>query len=140
MKVFKNSVLLFFTLLVFTVHSQINPSHKVVFQLTSADVMEQKGLLNNLNNVLEYWGSDVIIHVVIHGPGIEFVQKEKTKYEVELIKLIDRGVVVQVCENTLHQKNIDKKTLIPKLQYVPSGLVEIIKKQEEGWAYIKSNF
>lgn len=115
-------------------------SHRVVFQMTSSSVEEQKGLINNVNNLLNLWKGDVVIHVVIHGPGISLVQSEKTTLQSELYLLVEKGVVFQVCENTLKQKGIAKEAIIDKMEYVPSGIAEIIQKQEQGWSYIKSNF
>lgn len=115
-------------------------SHKVIFQMTSSDPAEQKALLNNLNNLKNLWGTDVQIHVVIHGPGIEMVLREKTALKEGIYKVLDRGVVFQACENTLKQKNIEKSELLERVEFVSSGLAEIITKQEQGWTYIKSNF
>lgn len=116
------------------------PRHRVVFQMTSSTIEEQKGLINNVNNLLNLWKEDVVIHVVIHGPGISLVLSEKTTLQSELYLLVEKGVVFQVCENTLKQKGIAKEAIIDKMQYVPSGIAEIIQKQEQGWSYIKSNF
>lgn len=115
-------------------------SHKVIFQMTSSDQAEQKALLNNLNNLKNLWGTDVQIHVVIHGPGIGMVMNEKTAFKEGIYKVLDRGVVFQACENTLKQKNIEKSEILERIEFVPSGLAEIITKQEQGWTYIKSNF
>lgn len=115
-------------------------AHRVVFQMTSAEIAEQKGLLNNIDNLIKLWKDDVTIHVVIHGPGIALVLAEKTTFKADLTRLIDAGVVFKVCENTLKQKGIDKKAILSNMQFVPSGIAEIILRQEQGWSYIKSNF
>ncbi len=130
-----------FLILVNSVKAQEKQTtHRVVFQMSSADIEEQKGLLNNINNLINLWKDDVAIQVVIHGPGIALVLAEKTTFTSDLYRLIDAGVVFKVCENTLKQKRIDKKEVLDSMQYVPSGVAEIIVKQEQGWSYIKSNF
>lgn len=35
------------------------------------------------------------------------------------------------------KKNITKEELIENVGTVPSGIVEVIMKQEQGWSYIK---
>lgn len=114
--------------------------HKVIFQMTSGDVAEQKALMNNLRNLKTHWGDKTMIHVVVHGPGIEMVMKEKSKVMKEIGEMTQSGVVFQACENTLKQKHISKAEIMKEVGFVPSGLVEIITKQEQGWIYIKSNF
>ncbi|WP_430614963.1 DsrE family protein [Flavobacterium sp. JP2137] len=130
-----------FLMLVGSAQAQQNKTtHRVVFQMSSGEAAEQKGLINNVNNLLSLWENDVVIHVVIHGPGIALVQTDKTAFKAEIHQLVDRGVVFQVCENTLKQKEIDKASIIERMEYIPSGIAEIVLRQEQGWSYIKSNF
>jgi intracellular sulfur oxidation DsrE/DsrF family protein len=44
------------------------------------------------------------------------------------------------CEQTLNQQKIEKSEILPLSGFVPRGLVEVIQKQEQGWAYIKAGF
>ena len=51
--------------------------HRVIMQISSADTLEHKGLINNLKHLKEGWGDSVEIEVVIHGPRIDLVTKGK---------------------------------------------------------------
>ena len=44
------------------------------------------------------------------------------------------------CANTLKARNLTKEALIPEAVAVPSGIGEVIMKQEEGWSYLKAGF
>jgi hypothetical protein len=44
------------------------------------------------------------------------------------------------CEYTMQQRNYKKEDLVPYAQTVPYGLVEIIKKQQADWIYVKLGF
>ena len=42
------------------------------------------------------------------------------------------------CENTMRQKSIRKEDLLPNVGTVPSGAVEVVRKQQrDGYAYFK---
>ena len=41
------------------------------------------------------------------------------------------------CENTMRKKKVTKEPLLPFVTTVDSGVAEVVRKQEEGWAYIK---
>jgi hypothetical protein len=47
------------------------------------------------------------------------------------------GVKFVACENTIRERKIDKATILPQSGFVPSGVSEVILKQEDGWAYLK---
>jgi intracellular sulfur oxidation DsrE/DsrF family protein len=114
--------------------------HKVVIQLSSADTLVWKGLMNNIKNLKATWQDSIAIEVVAHGPGIGFLMKEKTTQSDRIIEFKSKGVVFVGCENTLIEKKISKESIIPEAGFVKSAVVEIILKQEQGWSYIKSGF
>jgi hypothetical protein len=114
--------------------------HKIVFQMTTDNPKEHKALMNNLRNLREGWGDTVQMLVVVHSPGVALVDA-KNPFAEEIQQFIkEKEVVFAVCENTLKQKNIDKASLMPNLEFVPMGVAEIVTKQEQGWSYIKANF
>lgn len=115
-------------------------THKIVFQLTSDDAKVHKGLIKQLNNLKDGWNDQVEMEVVCHGPGINFLLQNISTMEAEIMALKNRGVVFIACENTLREKNIDKNTVIPHLNFVTMGIGEIVEKQEAGWSYIKAGF
>ena len=53
-------------------------------------------------------------------------------------KLHANGVVFAVCQNTMKRMQITKDKLVPLATTVDSGVSEVIRKQEAGYAYIKS--
>ena len=115
-------------------------SHKVVIQLASGDTLVWKGLMNNIKNLKTSWSDSVAIEVVVHGPGIGLLMKEKTTQSERIIDFKSKGVTFMACENTMRERNISKESIIPEAGFVKSAVVEIILKQEQGWSYIKSGF
>lgn len=114
--------------------------HKVVIQLSSSDTLVWKGLMNNIKNLKAGWGDSVAIEVVVHGPGIGILMKEKTTQSERIIYFKSKGVTFMACENTLQERKIPKESIIPEAGFVKSAVIEIILRQEQGWSYIKSGF
>lgn len=114
--------------------------HRVVIQLSSNDTLVWKGLMNNIKNLKNAWGDSVIIEVVAHGPGIEFLVTGKTTQQDKIAYFKSTGVVFVGCENTLIERKISKETIIPEAGFVKMGIGEVILKQEQGWSYIKVGF
>jgi len=116
------------------------PAHKVIMQMSSSDTLVHKGLINQLNALKEYWGAEVAIEVLLLGPGVDMVVRDRAT-QVKAISLSrEKGVRFIVCENTLKQRKIEKDKLILGLDFVAFGQVHLITRQEEGWSYIKVGF
>lgn len=123
-----------------SLNAQEHAPHKIVMQLTSSDTLVHKGLLKQLKNLKAGWGDSVAIEVVCHGPGIEFLMKEKSNKVNQINSMMSKNVRFVACENTLKAKNIGKSQLMLNLEYVVMGIAEIVEKQEQGWSYIKAGF
>lgn len=47
------------------------------------------------------------------------------------------GVKIVACENTMRSHHLTQADMLPDIGYVPSGVVEPVKKQQQGYAYIR---
>jgi intracellular sulfur oxidation DsrE/DsrF family protein len=113
--------------------------HKVVIQLNSADTAVWNSTIGNIKNLQKIWPDQLKIEVVIHGKALGFALKEKTHVESELKALMSGNLRFIACENTMKKQAVTKDMLVSGIETVPSGVAEIILKQELGWAYLKSN-
>lgn len=111
--------------------------HKIVFQLTSADTNVHKMLVRQLGNVLTA-APNSMVEVVCHGPGIAMLTTQQTIVQPKIIELKGKGIQFVVCENTLRERKVTKEEIIPEAGFVKAGIIEIVKKQEEGWSYIRA--
>ncbi len=125
----------------FSASSQVMTEEKlkVVFQLTSNDTLVHKALVKQLNNLLTA-APNVRAEVVCHNNGISFLQSAVTKQSAGISELAAKGIDFVACENTLRERKIKKEDLVDDIRTVPAGLVEIILKQKDNWAYIKAGF
>jgi intracellular sulfur oxidation DsrE/DsrF family protein len=118
--------------------AQTAPSKvKAVFQVSDADPMKWNLTMNNVNNALKDLGeSGAELEVVVYGPGIGMLKADSPVGE-RIAQARKLGVKVVACENTMHGMQLTPAQMLPTIGYVPSGVVELMKKQGEGYAYIR---
>lgn len=126
------------------VHSQINEKqnearvHNIVIQLNTADTASWSSVIGNIKNIQKVWATNLNIEVVVHGKAIDFLVKDKTYFTNEIQLLAEQGIKFLACQNTMRKHNIESDRIVNQAKIVPSGVVEIILKQEAGWSYLKS--
>ena len=109
---------------------------KAVVHVNFTDSERQKHGLKNIANMLkEVKTGD--IEVVCHGGGIGLLVKDKSPDASEVERLMTEGVRFVACENTLKDKSIPKDSLISGVTTVPSGAVEVVRKQQDGYGYFR---
>lgn len=140
-QLFAAFVLFFFTI---NTGAQQNPSifpqHRIIMQLSSNDTLVWKGLMNNLRNLKAGWGDSVAIEVVVHGPGLDLLTRNKTTQQGQITQFKKAGISFQACENSMLERKVPKEAMIAEAGYVKMAMAEIVRKQEEGWSYIKIGF
>ncbi|MCR6516222.1 MAG: DsrE family protein [Clostridium sp.] len=110
---------------------------KVILHVNENDHF--KIALGNIKNLLSS-GEQVQIELLVHNDPIRFLTKDfsKESHFIEALEDIsEKGVVIAACNNTLNNLNIRKEDLLDFITIVPAGVLELIKKQEEGFAYVK---
>ncbi len=113
------------------------PQNRVVFHVSDADPTIWRQAFNNARNVQKSFSKgNIAIAVVIQGNAIGAVKAESPIAE-SISEAIAAGMEVIVCENTMRERNIRREEMHRKVTYTPYGALEIMKKQQEGWAYIK---
>ncbi len=112
--------------------------HKVVIQVSDADPAKWNLALNNANNIQQDLGADqVAIEIVAYGPGIALLKLESVAAG-RVAEALAAGISVQACENTLRNQKLVQADMLPRIGYVASGVVQLMKRQKEGYAYIRS--
>ena len=114
-------------------------NHKVVVQLSTNDVAQWNFLMNNLKFLKAAWGEQVAIEVVAYGPGVDMLMTNTPQKE-KIADFKKQGIAFVVCENTMKVRNIAKEEIIQEAGYVPSGVGELVLKQEQGWSYFKAGY
>jgi len=115
-------------------------THKVVVQLNSADTAAWGGVIGNIKNLSKIWPGQLQIEVVVHGRALDFLVASKSHLVNDVEHLSKKGIVFSACENTMGKYGITKQMLIPAVFTVPSGVGEVILKQEQGWSYLRAGY
>jgi uncharacterized protein len=111
--------------------------NKVVLQVSDADEGKWALALNNARNLQADLGKDnVDIAVVVYGPGIGMLKAESIVGN-RVADAIATGVSFVACENTMKAQKLQRDDMLSGIRYVPAGVVEIMKLQKQGWAYIR---
>lgn len=110
---------------------------RVVFQVSDNDPAKWSLALNNIRNVqLDLGEDEVEVELVTYGPGIAMLKGGSPMAE-RVTKALKTGVKVVACENTMKAQKLVYADMLPDIGYVPAGVVELMQKQLQGWAYIR---
>lgn len=109
----------------------------IVVQITQKSPGTENMVLHNVANILKFYGPEnVETEVVAYGPGIDLLMRNN-KNAAEIQKLTQQGVMFAACENTMHAMHITKAQLNQSAFPVPSGAVAIVKREQQGWQYLR---
>ena len=112
--------------------------NRALFQVTDNDPARWNMILNNMVNLKEGLGSESVeIELVAYGPGV-LMLKADSPVKHRIADALKSGVQVNACQNTMNAMKLAPADMQPEIGYVPSGVVEVMKKQQQGWAYIRS--
>ncbi|MHB1123953.1 MAG: DsrE family protein [Ramlibacter sp.] len=111
--------------------------NKVVLQVSEGDAKKWGLALNNAYNVQNDLGADTTdLEIVVYGPGIGML-KSDSPVAGRIASAMKGGIKVVACENTLAAQKLAKADMLPDIGYVPAGVVELMQKQQQGYAYIR---
>lgn len=128
-----------FATLLFSAHAQSAAAKRqgIVIQVSDNDPAKWNLALNNAKNLQDDVGAaNVDIEIVAYGPGIGMLKLESPTGS-RIADAAKAGVKVTACENTMRGQKLTKDDMLTGISYVPAGVTEIMKKQHEGWAYLR---
>lgn len=104
-------------------------NYKVIFHVN--EISNINSAYANISNILKE-RTDIQISLLLNGSAASLSTNNHN-----LSDLIANNVEVSVCQNSLNANKITADQLIAGIRVVPSGVLELIYKQHEGYAYIK---
>ena len=122
-------------------------THRVAFHVDQNDPDVMNQTLNNATNVIEYYrglNEDVDIDIVTYGPGLNMLRADTSPVQDRLKRLKELAfpgkIQFSACNNT--KQGMEKAeghaiSIVPDATIVPSGVVQLIELQEQGWSYIR---
>ena len=110
---------------------------QVVLQVSDPDPAKWNLALNNARNAQVDLGADKVdIEIVAYGPGINMLKFDAVTAN-RVSEAVKNGVKIVACENTMTAQKIVKADMNPAVSYVPAGVVHIMQRQHQGWAYVR---
>ena len=110
---------------------------RVIIQVSDADPQKWNLALNNAKNVQTDLGADKTeVEIVAYGPGIGMLKADALVAN-RVGDAVAAGVKVVACENTMRAQKMSRDEMHDKIQYVGAGVVEIMRRQQQGYAYIR---
>ena len=114
--------------------------HRVVIEVNVPGEAAYRLVVNNVENLKKAFAPESVeVEIVCHGPGMDMLVKTNS-LGARMGKLSAAGVLFAACSNSIRGRHIDIKHLFPFVKVVPSGVAEVVRKQEAGWSYLKGAF
>ncbi len=119
--------------------------HRVVIHVDDKDPKRMNMALNNAQNIDAYYkekGEEVIIEIVTYGPGLHMLRADTSPVKKRIKSFGENfdNISFRACGNT--KRKMSKKAgaeimLLPQAKMVPSGVVHLMERQEQGWSYVR---
>lgn len=110
---------------------------QVLIHIDEASAERQHLALGNVTNLLNDVGpGGVEVETVVNGPAISALTASSALVP-DLSTLRARGVGLLACRNSMVAAGISGEDLLPGVTVVPSGISHLVRRQHEGWAYVR---
>ena len=112
--------------------------YHAIYQMDNNDPKIIEKTIRNINNALTdpRLVGKIEIELIAFSGGTDAYMLG-SKYENDLRALVEKGVIVSQCNNTLKERKITREQLYDFIAIVPSGNGELIIRQADGWSVIK---
>jgi uncharacterized protein len=123
------------------------PQHRLAIQVDQNDPDVMNLVLNNATNVVEYFngrGEDVEVEIVAYGPGLHMLRADTSPVKDRIKWMAERAFPAKIafaaCNVT--REGMEKReghavAIVSEAKIVPSGVVELMHLQEQGWSYVR---
>jgi intracellular sulfur oxidation DsrE/DsrF family protein len=121
--------------------------YQIIFHLSDNDKGRMNLVLNNASNVIKHFnevGREVEIEIITYSGGLHMLRDDTSPVKSRIQAFSDTydNVSFAACGNTMKgmTKKEGKKTPLMKLdniKVVPSGVIQILERQDQGWHYIR---
>lgn len=111
--------------------------NRLAMQVSDGDPHKWTLALNNAYNVLNGVPPDSAeVEIVVYGPGIAMLKRGSPVAE-RVASALQSGIRIVACQNTMEGQKLTQADMLPAIGYVPAGAVELMQKQQQGWAYLR---
>ena len=120
-------------------------STRIVFHLTNPDQAVASELLDDVEAMLAAYRSDgrpLRIEVVGHSDGLDLLRDRLSQHKERIHQLAAQysNLTFVACQNTIDRLKVERGIevkLIPDAEVIDSGVSHVVKRQKQGWSYIR---
>jgi intracellular sulfur oxidation DsrE/DsrF family protein len=111
--------------------------YKVVVHVGDAEPAKWTVALNNVANLQKEVGAaNIDIEVVAINAGLGML-KVDSPVGNRVAEALKSGVVIVACENSMRGQKLVREDMLNDIGYVKAGVVELMERQRQGYAYIR---
>ncbi len=113
-------------------------TYRVVFHLDEPSKGRADQVFKNIENLLADLGENSVeVELVANGGGVNALVKGPDSHAEQVEQLAAKGVRFAACAHSLASLGIAKESLLESVDVVSADVAELVRKQAEGWAYIR---
>jgi intracellular sulfur oxidation DsrE/DsrF family protein len=111
--------------------------NRIAIQINEDDARKWNAVLGNIHNIqVELGEKNVAIAVVAIGPGLGMLLADSLAAN-RVQDAMAAGVEFLACGNSVKAQNIALDDLTAGTKVTTSGYVELMHRQQQGWAYLR---
>lgn len=111
--------------------------NRIVIQVNEEDGRKWIAVLANIRNIQAELGArNVRIAVVAIGSGLGMLTADSIAAN-EVQDALATGVEFVACGNSMKAQHVNKDDLITGVGVATAGYVEIMRRQQQGWTYLR---
>jgi len=118
---------------------------RVVFHVTDPDMTVAADLLDEVEGLLRTYRAQqqpLRVEVVAHGEGLGLLRARLSQHPQRIAALASRypNLTFVGCRNTMTRLQVEQGievVLLPEAKLTQSGVAHVVRRRQEGWAYIQ---
>jgi intracellular sulfur oxidation DsrE/DsrF family protein len=118
---------------------------RIVFHVTDANQSVAGQLLDDVEGMLRAYEADGLplrVEVVSNSDGLDLLREGLSQHQQRIHRMAGRyeNLTFVACQNTMDRLKVERGIevrLIPDAEVIDSGVNHVVKRQKEGWSYIR---
>lgn len=112
--------------------------YDLVLHIDDNDPKRMNLALNNYANTAAALPEEEFkVVLLVNGPAAQLLKRDQAELAAKAAGFMANGLSIRVCRNALKAFDVKPEDLWEGVEIVPAGMVELIRLQREGFAYIK---
>lgn len=118
---------------------------RIVFHVSRPDTATADELLSEVELLLNHYQQErqaLRVEVVAHGSGLGLLRARLSRHKQRIAALSERfrNLTFVACQNSIDRLRVEdgiEVVLLPQARRTESGVAHVVRRQQQGWAYIQ---